>query len=87
MAPDWPQPPPRTRSMHRVEVDGRPALRLDLTMRGADGGNEGLLATAMRLVNAIPAVVAAPAGMASVLDLRLGVGRRLLSRDRPGERQ
>lgn len=81
MAPHWPQPPPRTSSVHRVEVEGRPSLTLDLVLgghRGEGHDNQGLLATAMRLVNAIPAVVAAPPGLVTALDLQLGVGRRLL---------
>jgi 4-hydroxy-tetrahydrodipicolinate reductase len=84
MAPHWPQPPADTRSIHRVEIEGLPSMKLDLSLTG--GGhddNEGLLATAMRLVNAIPAVVAAPPGMVTPLDLRLGVGRRLLGRAGP----
>ena len=39
---------------------------------GGQGSGQGLLATAMRLVNAIPAVVAAPPGIVTPLDLTLG---------------
>jgi 4-hydroxy-tetrahydrodipicolinate reductase len=81
MAPHWPRPPAGTTSVHRVEIAGLPSLTLDLCMtndrRGGDG-NPGLVATAMRLVNAIPAVVAAPPGLLTPLDLRLGMGRKLL---------
>jgi 4-hydroxy-tetrahydrodipicolinate reductase len=82
MAPQWPQPPTGTRSVHRVEIEGRPSLTLDLHLRADRTGNShnnGLLATAMRLVNAIPAVVAAPAGWATPLDLMLRPGPGLLS--------
>jgi 2,4-diaminopentanoate dehydrogenase len=82
MAPEWPQPPPGTSSVHRVEIEGRPSLTLDLVLgagRGATHDSSGLLATAMRLVNAIPAVVAAPPGLVTALDLRLGTGRTLLA--------
>ena len=81
-APQWAQPPAGSSSVHRVAVEGSPSLTLDLTMRNVEGShtNAGLLATAMRLVNAIPAVVAAPPGIVTPLDLRLGVGRNLLSR-------
>jgi 4-hydroxy-tetrahydrodipicolinate reductase len=84
-APSWPQPPAGTSSVHRVEIVGRPSLTLDLCMSGArdDGDNQGVLATAMRLVNAIPAVVAAPPGIMTAPDLRLGVGRSLLATGRP----
>ena len=83
MAPHWPQPPPGTSSVHRVEIEGLPSLTLDLRMGGDRLGshsNQGLLATAMRLVNAIPAVVAAPPGIVTPLDLKLGVGRSLLGK-------
>ena len=81
MAPHWPQPPEGTTSVHRVEIEGRPSLTLDLTLRSAPGEREspGLLATAMRLVNAIPAVVKASPGVVTAFDLRLGGGRNLLA--------
>jgi 4-hydroxy-tetrahydrodipicolinate reductase len=78
MAPEWPQPPAGSSSVHRVEIEGRPSLTLDLRLRDGHGASPGLLATAMRLVNAIPAVVAAPPGIVTALDLDLGSGRRLL---------
>jgi hypothetical protein len=86
MAPQWPQPPSRMSSVHRVVIEGLPSLTLDLCMKGdTDRGraNPGLLATAMRLVNAIPAVTAAPPGMVTPLDLKLGVGRNLLTSEGP----
>lgn len=81
-APDWPKPPAGSGSVHRVDIEGSPSLTLDLCLRGAGGQhtNAGLVATAMRLVNAIPAVVTAPPGIVTPLDLRLGVGRHLLPR-------
>lgn len=81
MAPQWPQPPAGTTSVHRVEIEGRPSVTIDLLVRAEPGSrhNPGLLATAMRLVNAIPAVVAAPPGLVTPLDLKLGVGRSLVS--------
>jgi 4-hydroxy-tetrahydrodipicolinate reductase len=36
----------------------------------------------MRLVNAIPAVVAAPPGLVSPLDITLGTGRSLMAIER-----
>ena len=78
-APQWPAPPPGTRSVHRVVVEGSPSLTLDLRLGQGDAGTSpGLLATAMRLVNAIPAVVEAEPGIVGALDLALGRGRRLL---------
>jgi 2,4-diaminopentanoate dehydrogenase len=81
VAPHWPRPPAGASSVHRVEIEGRPSVTLDLFVgseRGG-GGAQGLLATAMRLVNAVPAVVAAAPGMVSALDLGLGPGRDLLA--------
>jgi 4-hydroxy-tetrahydrodipicolinate reductase len=88
-APTWPRPPEGKSSVHRVEIVGLPSLTIDLTMksnssevRSVDGpvtdGDLGLIATAMRLLNAIPTVVAAPPGLVTALDLKLGSGRRLL---------
>jgi 4-hydroxy-tetrahydrodipicolinate reductase len=82
MAPHWPQPPLGATSVHRIEIEGLPSLTLDLSLTGdGPGGHDstGLMATAMRLVNAIPAVVSAPPGIVTSLDLTLGVGRGLLA--------
>jgi 4-hydroxy-tetrahydrodipicolinate reductase len=81
-APDWPQPPPGARGVHRVAIEGVPSLTLDLTLRGDRSGNTnaaGVLATAMRIVNAIPAVCAAPPGLVCARDLPLGGGRHWLA--------
>jgi 4-hydroxy-tetrahydrodipicolinate reductase len=47
---------------------------------GADGDHNtaGLKATAMRIVNAVPAVIAAPPGLVTALDLPLITGRGLV---------
>ena len=79
-APGWPGPPTGSRSVHRVVVEGSPSLTLDLHLgAGEEGTSPGLLATAMRLVNAIPAVVRAEPGIVTGLDLALGRGRRLMA--------
>mgnify|MGYP006174690963 FL=1 len=77
---DWPQP--AGEGCYRVIVRGEPNYTLDLQLLGSDGDHNtaGLKATAMRLVNAIPAVVAAPAGLVSALDLPAITGRGLLRR-------
>src|SRR6185295_14712495 len=59
-APDWPRPPAGHGSVHRVAIEGSPPLTLDLTLRAGPSGRGGVLATAMRIVNAIPAVCDAP---------------------------
>ena len=64
LGPDWPQP--AGQGSYRVEVHGEPNYTLDLQLLGTNGDHNtaGLKATAMRLVNAVPAVVTAPAGLA-----------------------
>lgn len=79
LAPTWPQP--AGQGCYRVVVSGEPNYTLDLQLLGSDGDHNtaGLKATAMRLVNAVPAVVAAPPGLLTALDLPLVTGRGLLS--------
>ncbi|WP_067811098.1 NAD(P)H-dependent amine dehydrogenase family protein [Actinomadura kijaniata] len=78
LAPDWPQP--AGAGCYRVEVTGEPHYTLDLRLLGTDGDHNtaGLKATAMRLVNAVPAVVQAPPGLLTALDLPLIPGRGLV---------
>jgi 2,4-diaminopentanoate dehydrogenase len=78
LAPDWPQP--AGQGCYRVEVHGEPEYTLDLRLLGSDGDHNtaGLKATAMRLVNAIPAVVSAPPGLLTALDLPVISGRGLV---------
>lgn len=79
LGPDWPQP--SGQGCYRVQVTGEPEYVLDLRLLGSDGDHNtaGLKATAMRLVNAIQAVVAAPPGLLTALDLPLVTGRGLVA--------
>ncbi|NGY64324.1 diacylglycerol kinase [Lentzea sp. NEAU-D13] len=79
LAPDWPQP--AGTGCYRVEITGEPNYVLDLRLTGGDGDHNtaGVAATAMRLVNAVPAVVQAPPGLLTALDLPLITGRGLVS--------
>jgi hypothetical protein len=79
LGPDWPQP--SGQGCYRVKVSGEPNYTLDLQLLGTDGDHNtaGLKATAMRLVNAVEAVVAAPPGLLTALDLPLITGRGLVS--------
>ncbi len=79
MAPDWPAPPGH--GGYQLSVTGSPSYTLDLQMMGEDGDHNtgGLVATGMRILNAIPAVCAAPPGLLSTIDLPLVTGRGLLS--------
>lgn len=78
LAPEWPQP--TGAGGYRVALHGSPNYTLDLQMMGEDGDHNtaGLLGTAMRVLNAVPAVCEAPPGMLSVLDLPIVPGRHLL---------
>lgn len=84
LGPHWPQP--TGQGCYRVHITGEPTYTLDLQLRAADGDHNtaGLKATAMRLVNAIPAVIAAPPGLLTALDLPLITGRGLIHRPDPG---
>jgi hypothetical protein len=78
LGPDWPQP--AGQGSYRVEVRGEPNYTVDLQLLGTNGDHNtaGLKATAMRLVNAVPSVVAAPPGLLTALDLPLVTGRGLV---------
>ncbi len=75
---DWPQPA-HAGGSYRIEITGEPSYGVDvcLSSRHGDHNYAGLVATAMRVVNTIPAVVAAPAGIRITLDLPLVTGRGL----------
>lgn len=78
LCPDWPQPA-QPGGSYRIEITGEPSYAVDicLSSRCGDHNHAGLVATAMRVVNAIPAVVAAPPGIRTTLDLPLVTGRGL----------
>ena len=78
LAPDWPTPPGH--GGYRIDIVGSPTFHLDLSMTGENGDHNagGLLATAMRLLNAVPAVCAAPPGLLTPFDLPLVTGRGLM---------
>jgi len=74
IAPAWPQPPGK--GGYTVLITGSPTIRCELSMEG-DGGDEnsaGLIVTAQRLLNAIPAVCDAPPGLLSALDIPFVTG-------------
>ena len=78
IGPDWPQP--AGVGCYRVEIKGEPNYTVDMQLLGTDGDHNtaGLKATAMRLVNSVPAVVAADPGLVTALDLPLVTGRGLI---------
>ncbi len=79
VAPDWPQPGGE-HGGYVIRIDGEPSLECELRITASDGDENtgGLICTAMRLLNAVPAVVAAPPGLLSTLDLPVTPGRHLL---------
>jgi 4-hydroxy-tetrahydrodipicolinate reductase len=78
LRPDWPQPAQEGGS-YRIELTGEPSYALDLCLNSPNGDHNhaGLVATAARVVNAIPEVVAAQPGIRSTLDLPLITGKGL----------
>lgn len=74
LAPDWPDAD--RDGTYRIVVDGSPSMTCELTFGDeATAGEHGMVATAMRCLNAVPYVVAAPPGPVSSLDLPLTVPR------------
>jgi len=80
IAPEWPQP--TGNGCYRVLIDGNPSLKCELQLAGEDGDENtgGLVATAMRILNAIPAVCAAKPGVLSILDLPVAMARGAMYR-------
>ena len=76
LRPDWAQPAQEGGS-YRVEITGEPSYTMDIcpTSRNGDNNYAAILAAAGRIVNAIPAVIAAPAGIRTTLDLPLVTGK------------
>ncbi|OSC40905.1 diacylglycerol kinase [Mycobacterium decipiens] len=76
LCPSWSQPA-QPGGSYRIDVTGEPSYTMDVCLRSrrGDHNHAGLVATAMRIVNAIPAVVAAEPGIRTTLDLPLVTGR------------
>jgi len=70
-APHWPAAPDGRHGVHRTIVTGNPSVQLECFVTGEDGDHNtgGVQATALRVMNAIPQVVAHAPGMISTLDL------------------
>ncbi len=79
VAPDWPSPPDGGAGAHKVVLEGRP--RIEVNIEATDeGGNRaagGNATAAARLVNSIPWLVAAAPGVYDAFDVPLSpaVGR------------
>ena len=88
VAPDWPKSRKGGwQGTFRVQIDGEPSIDAEFEVGFRDGEDEndhGLLATAMRAVNAIPWVCAAPPGIVDALHLPLTAPRGALHPKRDG---
>ena len=77
LRPDWAQPA-QPGGSYRVEITGEPSYRVDIcpTSSHGDHNHAAIAGAAARIVSAIPAVIAAPPGIRTTLDLPLvsGVG-------------
>jgi hypothetical protein len=74
LAPEWPAAP--RDGTYRIQIDGEPSLACELTLGGpSDFSAQGMLATAMRVVNAIPFVCDAAPGLVTSMDLPLTLPR------------
>ncbi len=84
LAPEW----PTGNGSYRVVIKGVPSMRCELEFEDEHGDHAvgGVLLTATRIVNAIPAVCRAPAGLLSALDLPLVTGRGLYGAAAPARR-
>ena len=68
--------------MHRCIVSGNPSVQLECFVTGEDGDHNtgGVQATAMRVINAIPAVCAHAPGLVDTFDLPYTPSRNLACR-------
>lgn len=78
--PEWAQPP-EGGGCYRVVITGEPFMQCDFVHHGEHGDHNvsGMIVTAQRLVNAVPAVVASPGGLVTALDLPLVTGKGLVA--------
>jgi hypothetical protein len=72
-ATDWPMPPDGGDGAHRVVVEGRPRIEINVeaTHEGGNRAAGGNATAANRLVNAIPWLIAAAPGLYDALDVPL----------------
>lgn len=78
--PDWESPPAGTDGCYRVQIKGEPMMQVDFSHHGEFGDHNvsGMITTAQRIINALPAVVAAKPGLVRAIDLPLVTGRGLV---------
>ncbi|WP_109530544.1 MULTISPECIES: NAD(P)H-dependent amine dehydrogenase family protein [Nocardia] len=76
LCPDWPRPA-QPGGSYRVEITGEPSYAVDIcpTSLVGDHNHAAIVAAAGRIVNAVPAVVAAAPGVRTTLDLPFITGK------------
>ena len=81
LAPEWPSPPDGRPGVHRCIIKGNPSVQLECFVKGEDGDHNtgGVQATALRVLNAIPAVCGHAAGLISTLDLPYTPSRNIVA--------
>ena len=78
LAPEWPTAD--NDATYRVDIEGEPDIHCEMTLGAVAGhgaGHAAMVATAMRVVNAIPYVVAAQPGLLSSLDIPMTLPHRV----------
>jgi 4-hydroxy-tetrahydrodipicolinate reductase len=77
VGPHWDRLSGSKKSGYKIEVKGSPSYTCEIEPVGEDGDHNtaGITGTAMRVVNAIPAVCAAAPGVVSILDLPIFTAR------------
>ena len=82
LRPDWQQPASGGGS-YRVEITGEPSYAVDIvpSSRYGDHNQAAIAGAAGRIVNAIPAVLAAPPGIRTTMDLPFITGSGLYARE------
>jgi 4-hydroxy-tetrahydrodipicolinate reductase len=77
-APDWPRQVGQ--GGYEITIEGEPTIHCTFHAMGSDGdiNSGGLIVTATKLLNAIPAVVAADPGLLSAIDLPVLAGTGLV---------
>jgi 2,4-diaminopentanoate dehydrogenase len=84
--PDWETPPAGHDGCYRIRITGEPMMNVDFTHHGEHGDHNvsGMITTAQRIINALPAVVAAEPGLVRAIDLPLVTGRGLVASQKSG---
>jgi hypothetical protein len=68
LAPEWPTA--ARDGTYRILIEGDPDVSCELTLGSAESASvDGMVATTMRVVNAVPYVVAAQPGIVTALEL------------------